>query len=704
MKRDEILKETGQSGDSIRWNDPSEEASEKARYDDKVKSILLSKILPRQYDMVCYIADGKYDVVIGDGSLITKGSIFPTTRTGQFSEWLSKQVSPVLYGSKEQKAKIHEALSPSAIVSGVAKHEPYMVDIRIKVDGEVFYKHLDFYSVDPEEKSYILLKGDTTAIQEKQIRRNRQLREALKEAEQANVAKTAFLSRMSHEIRTPMNAIIGLDNIALQEEDITPTMREYLVKIGSSANHLLALINDILDMSRIESGRMTLKNEEFSFSRFLEEVNALIDTQCRERSQTYDCVVRGKFSDYYIGDATKLKQILINILENAVKYTDVGGSISLDVERTASFKKQSTISFVIKDNGIGIDPHFLPKIFDTFSQEDNTMRSGYSGTGLGLAITKNMVEMMNGSISVQSEKGYGTTFRVEVTLRNSDRKEKCESDFRPERLRVLIIDDEDVSAMHAQLTLREIGIQSDCCYSGEEALELVRLHHGKREDYNVILVDWRMPKMDGIEVAREIRQILGGESAVIILTTYNWSSIEEEARRAGVDEFLNKPLFASTLRQKLHEGIERKMLIKQQNMIELPGLRILMAEDMLINAEIMKQILRMKGMEVEHFENGKLAVEALEQSEPGYYDAVLMDIRMPVMDGLAATRAIRALNHPDARRIPVIAMTANAFDEDVQRSLQAGMNSHLSKPVDPDRLYATLAGLVAESRELALEN
>ena len=394
---------------------------------------------------------------------------------------------------------------------------------------------------------------------------------ALEEANQANKAKTAFLANMSHEIRTPMNAIIGLDRIALNDPGISETTRDNLEKIGLSAQHLLGIINDILDMSRIESGRMTVKNEEFSFAKALAQVNTMISGQCRDKGIEYECRVKGAVDDYYIGDDMKLRQVMLNILGNAVKFTPSGGTVTFVVEAVARFNGKTTLRLIIRDTGIGMSQEFLPRLFDAFSQEDSSSTNRYGSTGLGMAITRSIIELMNGTISVESEKHKGTTFTVTVTLTDCDRK-----------------------------TIRE----------------------------------------------------------------------EEPALQPRKDE---KPL---------------------RETADLKGRRILLAEDVTVNAEIMMMVLSMREIQVDHAENGRIAVEMFEEHEEGYYDAVLMDMRMPEMDGLEATRRIRAMDRPDAKKIPIIALTANAFDEDVQRSMQAGLNAHLSKPVEPDVLFETLEGLL----------
>ncbi len=528
--------------------------------------------------------------------------------------------------------------------------------------------------------------------------RNKALSDALNAAEEANKAKTAFLSNMSHEIRTPMNAIIGLDSLALRNENLDVNTREYLEKIGESARHLLGLINDILDMSRIESGRMILRKEEFSFRAMLEQINIMVMTQCKDKGLKYECRVIGGVSDFYIGDDMKLKQVLINILSNAIKFTDPPGEVSLTVERTAVFEDQSTIKFTISDTGIGMEEEFIPKVFDTFTQEDSSRNNKYGSTGLGMAITKNIVDIMNGTIAVSSKKGVGTQFTVIVTLKN------CEHDcvegiiINPNDIRVLVVDDEEIAAEHARIVLDEAGIKADTCLTGKDALHMLELKHTKQEPYNLVLLDWKMPDMDGIEVAKEIRKLYSSETTIIILTSFNWDEIMDEALHIGVDSFLAKPLFASNVIGEFERIARRNnmSMFMEKKRVDLKDKNILMAEDVIINAEIMKELIRLKGANIEHAQNGKIALEMFEKSPLGHFDAVLMDVRMPEMDGLEATSKIRALDREDAKIVPIIAMTANAFDEDVQRSLQVGMNAHLSKPVETQRLYQTLEELIWE--------
>lgn len=528
--------------------------------------------------------------------------------------------------------------------------------------------------------------------------RARALSDALTAAEEANKAKTAFLSNMSHEIRTPMNAIIGLDNIALSDKNLSEKTREHLEKIGVSAQHLLSIINDILDMSRIESGRMTLKNEEFSMSELLEQVNTMISGQCSDKGLEYHCRINGSLDDYYIGDAVKLKQVIINILGNAVKFTDEG-SVEFVVEKIAEFGGKTTLQMTMSDTGIGMSEEYLPKIFDAFSQEDASSINKYGSSGLGLAITKSIVEMMNGNISVQSEKGKGTTFTVQVTLTDSEhRSSGAEAEVNPQEMSVLIVDDDPIACEHARLVLEKVGIAAETAASGAEAVEMVRLRHARRDPYNLILVDWKMPEMDGVETTRRIRSMIGNESAIIILTAYRWDDILDEAVQAGVDSFLAKPLFANNVIDEFKASLRKKGMTSAAvpNKADLRGRRVLVAEDVQVNAEILIMLLGMREIQAEHAVNGREAVEMFESHPEGYYDAIFMDMRMPEMDGLTATETIRAMDRPDSKTIPIIALTANAFDEDVQRSLQAGLNAHLTKPVQPETVYETLESLIPE--------
>ena len=642
-------------------------------------------------EAVCYRADPN------DSTQIPEGVHFP------YQAWIREYGT--LYVDEEYKEGFQQFVDPENIRDALAERDIIAYRYLVRRNGNEYYEMLRMAGVrHPKDRDDHIVHAigmgftDIDSEMREALATNHALSEALAAAEEANKAKTAFLSNMSHEIRTPMNAIIGLDRLALRSDELPPETRDYLVKIGESAHHLLGLINDILDMSRIESGRLIIRKEEFSFRNMLEQINTMVTSQCEEKGLHYECRMTGGVSDYYIGDDMKLKQVLINILSNAIKFTDAPGSVILTVERTAVFEDHSTIKFCISDTGIGMDPEFIPKIFDTFTQEDSSRNSKYGSTGLGMAITKNIVELMNGTISVKSEKGAGSEFTVIITLNACNHQGPATYFINPKDMRILVVDDEEIAAEHARIVLDEVGIKADTCYDGKTAMHMLEVQHAKHEPYNLVMLDWKMPEMDGIAVAKEIRKRYDKETTVIILTSFNWDEIMEEAIHCGVDSFLAKPLFASNVLDEF-ERIARKnnmSLYKEKKRADLKGRNILMAEDVFINAEIMKQIIVTREAQIDHAENGRIVLEMFKKSPIGHYDAILMDVRMPEMDGLEATAEIRALDRPDAKAIPIIALTANAFDEDVQRSLQVGMDAHLSKPVEPERLYQTLEELIWE--------
>ena len=607
--------------------------------------------------------------------------------------------------TEEYRKEFLEFIQPDQIREGLKKERVISFRYMVHRNGKDSYEMVRFAGVRlPGESSDDVVHNvgacftDVDVLTRRNLVQEQALKDALESAKQANSAKTIFLSNMSHEIRTPMNAIIGLNNIAMADPETAPKTKEYLEKIDTSAHHLLSIINDILDMSRIESGRMVIKNEEFSFSKVLEQVNTIISGQCRDKGLHYECQLRGKIDDYYIGDDMKLRQVMINILGNAVKFTPEGGSITFVIEETARFDNKATLRFVITDTGVGMSKSYLPHLFDAFSQENSSITNHYGSTGLGMPITKSIVELMNGHIEVESEKGKGSTFTVTITLSEADRDmlrgQDHELDLHPHNLSVLVIDDDPVACEHARIVLGQVGIRCDLTESGKQGVEMVKMRHARRDPYNLILIDWKMPEMDGLETTRRIRSVIGHESAIIILTSYNWEDIADEAKRAGVDTFVPKPLFAGSVMDEFREAFRRKNELLMASKVDLKGCHILLAEDMPVNAEIMMMLLSMREMDVDLAQNGREAVEKFAASQSGSYDAILMDMRMPEMDGLEATRIIRSMDHPDAKNIPIIALTANAFDEDVQRSMQAGLNAHLSKPVEPDALFDTLESLI----------
>jgi len=599
---------------------------------------------------------------------------------------------------EEEKEKCVDFMTIENVVKRLDNGEKVSSLFTVMENYVLSYKKLDYYYIDQETRLITMIRTDFTDIQKQQLDQEEKLRLALDSAQQANIAKSEFLSRMSHEIRTPMNAIIGLDTIALKEEGISSAMADHLKKIGISARFLLSLINDILDMSRIESGKMLLKNEPFDFRRLIDSINTIMYGQCRDKGIDYECVINGYTDEEYIGDETKLQQILINILGNSVKFTPRGGKIHFMVEQVSGDGDRVRMRFTVADTGTGISEEYIPHIFDTFSQEDGKATTAYGGSGLGLAISKSLVELMDGRIDVHSIKNMGTDFTVEVTLGLSERKSSW-NHVMPVidsgDLKTLIVDDDVIVCQHTEMVLKQAGIDAEWIDSGAGAITLVQKKHEINADYNLILIDWKMPDMDGIETARRIRKIVGPEVTIIILTAYDWSEIEQQARLAGVNDFMRKPIFASSLLQIYGESRKSSPGKKvKQEKYDFTGKRILLAEDNVINAEIAQKLLEMVGFTVDVAENGVEAIRDFTKEKDGAYSAILMDVRMPFMDGLEATRTIRSIKKKDSRTIPIIAMSANAFDEDIRKSIDVGMNAHLSKPIDADLLYKTLGSLI----------
>lgn len=525
---------------------------------------------------------------------------------------------------------------------------------------------------------------------------NRQLKEALQAAQVANRSKTTFLSNMSHDIRTPMNAILGFATLLARDVDHPEKVGEYTKKITASGKHLLSLINDVLDISKIESGKVVLTISEFSMCDMISSIDAIIRPAAKAKNQNFDVVITGLQHEYLIGDETRINQILINLLSNAVKYTQEGGEICL---RITGLKQDSGqyehIRIEVEDNGYGMTPEFLETIFDAFTRAENSTTNKVQGTGLGMAITKNIVELMGGTIKVTSEMGAGSLFVVELKLRIPDARE--EDPFWKERgiSRILVVDDEAAICETVRLLMEDTRVRVDMAHSAEEAVGMRKRACENEEDYQVILLDWKMPVIDGVEAARRLRAMVSKQSPLLLLTAHDWEDVEEEAIQAGIDGFLAKPFFVSALREKLLEllkeqGSESRSVQDREEGI-LRGRHFLVAEDNEINAEILYDLLDMEEASCEIAENGKLAVEYFEQMPPGTFDAVLMDVQMPVMNGYEAARTIRTLEREDAGTIPIIAMTANAFSEDVKDAMDAGMNAHIAKPIDMGLLIRTLS-------------
>ena len=539
-----------------------------------------------------------------------------------------------------------------------------------------------------------ICKNRTDQLKE-QEEKVRQMKDALASAESANRAKSMFLSNMSHDIRTPMNAIIGFSALLMRDADNPVKVREYTRKVTASSHHLLSLINDVLDISKIESGKMVLNISEFELADTVSAVDTVIRPQTNARKQTFDVYVSGLQHEQLIGDETRINQMLINLLSNAVKYTQEGGHIELRVtgEEQASRHFQR-LSIVVKDNGYGMTPEYCEKIFDAFTRADNSTTRKVQGTGLGMAITKNIVEMMDGSIQVESEVGKGSAFTVRLDLRIPD--ESADTQFWENYgiSRILVVDDELEVCENIINLMADTGVHIDYTLQGAQAVEMVLQAKAEQRHYDVILVDWKMPEMDGLETTQKIRAIVPQDVPILVLTAYEWTEIEQPAAKAGISAFLPKPFFVANFRERLMQlqADRRKGQDVEQDENVLAGRHFLVAEDVELNAEILNEILAMQEVTCKVVENGQQAVEEFVRARPGLYDAILMDVQMPVMNGYDATRQIRLLRRPDAALIPIIAMTANAFTEDVKEALDAGMNAHVAKPVDPQQLSGTLSG------------
>ncbi|MEF9988088.1 MAG: response regulator, partial [Christensenella sp.] len=588
-------------------------------------------------------------------------------------------------------------MSYKNIYAQLATRDVYTTYCRVREsDGSISRKKLQFSYLSKTRKRIILTRSDVTNIYNEEQRKNEALGAALLSAQQANAAKSEFLSRMSHEIRTPMNAIIGMSALAADCADNPTQVSEYLSKVGISARFLLSLINDILDMSRIESGKMLIRNDVIPFEEFINDISVICYAQAQEKGVEYDAILTGFTESAYMGDAIKLRQVLVNIIANAIKFTPVGGKIQFIVHQEGIKNNKAIMKFTVNDTGVGIGDKFLPKLFEPFEQQQSGSTSPYAGTGLGLAICKNLVDLMNGTISVNSIEGVGSEFVIKVELgilENSGRATKATSDLHLENLKALIVDDDVLICQHTREILLDMHLQADYAVSGERAVETVREKWAKGSCYDIILLDFKMPDMDGIETAREIRKIVGPEVTIIIMTAYDWAEIEAEAKQAGVDLLISKPLFKSSLCsvfEKIYSAADSSSDPAATREYDFSGKRVLLVEDHLLNIEVAKKLLGAKHLEVEVAENGLQAIEIFAQKEVGYYDAILMDIRMPVMDGITAAKSIRRLRKTDAQTIPIIAMTANAFDDDIEKTKAAGMNAHLAKPIEPQILYQTM--------------
>ena len=661
--------------------------------EQKMQEQLINKVTELDYEIISDIDiyNDTYHVV----------SFHPGTENtmpgkGRFQEE-ARNIANNTMGAEAQKeylSKLDFTYMQQAL-SGQSSYN-FMAETRDEY-GNPRVKRYQIFYISEELGRVCIARTDVTDIIRQEQQQRASLAAALAAAKQANAAKTDFLSRMSHEIRTPMNAIIGMSAIAAQSIGDDEHVADCISKIGISSRFLLSLINDILDMSRIESGKMLLKNEKIPTEEFLKGLNDICYGQAAAKGVEYECIVDPTLDDFYIGDAMKLQQVLINILSNAIKFTGEGGKVTFSAAPHRKTKDGTKLRFIINDTGIGMDEEFLPRIFEPFSQESIGTTALYGGTGLGLSISKNIVDMMGGRINVRTIKGIGSEFTVDIKLGVTEeaklRYAKKKINYNFSRLKTLVVDDDVAVCESAIVTLEEMGIKAEWVDSGRKAIDRVKKLWDEGRYFDMILIDWKMPGMDGIETARRIRGIVGPEVTIIIMTAYDWISIEHEAKLAGVNLLMSKPMFKSSLVSAFSRALGEKEQQAQQpegNDYDFTGKHVLLVEDNQINTEVAMMLLESKGFKVDTAENGLRALELFSKSDKGYYDAILMDIRMPLMDGLTAATNIRHLSNADAGTIPIIAMTANAFDDDIEKSKAAGMNAHLAKPIEPERMYHTL--------------
>ncbi len=547
---------------------------------------------------------------------------------------------------------------------------------------------------DTEDIMVMVVTKEITGAVKKQKEQTQALQDALMQAQHANKAKTTFLSNMSHDIRTPMNAIIGFTTIAASHINNKEQVRECLQKVLSSSNHLLSLINDILDMSRIESGKVQIKEQECNISELMHNLVNIIQPQVKAKQLELFIDTFEVANEDVIADSLKLNQVFINLLSNAVKYTPAGGTITFRIMQKTTFRHgYGDYVFIIKDNGIGMSKEFVKHIFEPFEREATTTQTGIQGTGLGMAITRNIVEMMNGTISVESELGKGSTFTVGITLKLQDIEKNAEQIKELEGLRALVVDDDFNTCDSVSKMLKHIGMRAEWTTSGREAVYRAKMANNEGDSFHTYIIDWQMPETSGVETARRIRSAVGNDASIIILTAYDWSDIEEEAKAAGITAFCAKPLFMSDLKSALlmaNNLAEKEETAAAWTLADFKGKRVLLVEDIELNREIAEVILEEAGFEVESAPDGTDAVSMVSGSEENYYDAVLMDVQMPIMNGYEATRTIRALPREDVKTLPIIAMTANALEEDKEAALKNGMNAHIAKPIDMDIFISVL--------------
>lgn len=629
------------------------------------------------------------------------GMCAPCSADGFFGRWAQEKVSA------EDRENYDSCINTRYLKEAYERGETELVleyETRIDSEEPVILRHTILMICDGISGDIVAMNNlkDITDQRKKERETRKALLEAYEAANRASSAKTDFLSRMSHDIRTPMNAIIGMTAIAGTHLHEPEKLAECLGKITYASRHLLALINEVLDMSKIESGTLSLNEEEFNLSNLMDNLLNMARPMIEEKHHDLEVCIHDLKHENVVGDSMRIQQAFMNIVSNSVKYTPPGGKIRIELmERPSGQVKTGCYEFVFTDNGIGMSQEFLRHLFEPFERAEDVRTSKVQGTGLGMPVARNIIRMMGGDIQVVSELEKGSRFTVQILLKYQEEDAVSLSELI--RLPVLVADDDEIACQSTCLMLDELGLHSEGVLSGEEAVACVERAHERQENYFAAILDWKMPGMDGIETAREIRRRVGPDVPIIILSGYDWSQCEMEARAAGVDVFITKPLFKSRLATVLRSLVEEQQpqetepeedgleqTLEKTLEQDFTGKRVLLVEDNELNREIATEILEMVGLEVESAENGSIAVDMVAGAEAGYYNLVLMDIQMPIMNGYEATCAIRALKRKDVKYIPIVAMTANAFAEDIQAAKSAGMNEHMAKPIDINRLMEVL--------------
>ncbi len=601
----------------------------------------------------------------------------------------------------QDRESLLEALSLERVMKELDSGTDYTGSYRVLENGETHNYQFVFVKVQEKSNESFVLSGfrciDDMVRREQEQKET--LAEALAEANHANHAKTIFLNNMSHDIRTPMNAIIGFTSLAASHIERRELVADYLNKIMTSSRHLLSLINDVLDMSRIESGKVRIDEKEASLPEIMHDLKTIVQSEISAKQLEFYIDTVDVANETIICDKLRLNQVLLNIISNAMKYTKPGGRVGVRIIQSSDAPEgYASYQFQVKDTGIGMSKNFLEHLFEPFEREQTSTISGIQGTGLGLAITKNIVDMMNGTIKVESEEGKGTEFTVSFQFRIASIPEETQRVEELEGLRALIVDDDINTCMSVSKMLSAIGMHPDWTTQGKEAVVRTEFAMEQKEPYDVYIIDWLMRDINGVEIVRRIRRIIGDTATIIILTAYDWADIEEEAKEAGVTAFCSKPVFLSELREILAAPCHVQAQERQEpdNAELFAGKKILLVEDNEINQEIAKAILEEAGFVLDIANDGTVAVDIMKQAADDEYDVILMDIQMSVMNGYDATRAIRAMENPVTSSIPIVAMTANAFEEDKQLALEAGMDGHVAKPIDVDKLMETLRGILGQ--------